>query len=112
MHHKEFEKSKIYITNQIVEYIPSSVVSKTILEKLTGTINAVSFDDKEGLPESISPFDAFVQIIEGNAEIIIEGASFFIQEGESIIIPADKPHSIKGNERFKMILIIIKSDPQ
>ncbi|BFO67324.1 hypothetical protein KCF3NO3_33070 [Chryseobacterium sp. KCF3-3] len=109
MNHKELEKSKVYITNQIVEYIPNSVGSKTILEKVTGNISALSFDDKEGLSEKTSPFGAFAQIIEGKAEIIIDGASYFMKEGECIIIPAHTSHSIKGNKRFKMIVTIIKS---
>ncbi|MGH1517072.1 cupin domain-containing protein [Chryseobacterium sp. JK1] len=106
MNHKELEKSKVYITTQIVEYIPNSVVSKTILEKLTGNISALSFNEKEGLPEKTSPYDAFAQIIEGEAEIIIDGATYFMEKGECIIIPAHKSHSIKGNKRFKMILTI------
>ncbi|MGE8431199.1 cupin domain-containing protein [Chryseobacterium joostei] len=109
MNHKELEKSKVYITSHIVEYLANSVVTRTILEKLTGTISALSFDEGEGLPEKISPFDAVVQVIEGKAEIIIEGGSYFLEGGESIILPAHKPNSIKGNKRFKMILTIIKS---
>lgn len=109
MNHRELEKSKVYITSQIVDYIPNSVVSKNILEKLTGNISVLSFDDKEGLSEKISPFDTVAQIIEGKAEIIIDGASYFMEEGECIIVPAHKSHSIKGNKRFKMIVTIIKS---
>lgn len=110
MNHKELEKSKVYITSQIVEYIPNSVVSKTILETLSGSISALSFDDNEGLPEKNSPYDTIAEIIEGKVEIIIEGASYFMEEGEYIIIPAHKSHSIKGNKRFKMIVTIIKND--
>lgn len=109
MNHRELEKSKVYITSQIVDYIPNSVVSKNILEKLTGNISVLSFDDKEGLSEKISPFDTVAQIIEGKAEIIIDGASYCMEEGECIIVPAHKRHSIKGNKRFKMIVTIIKS---
>ncbi|KAB1231612.1 cupin domain-containing protein [Chryseobacterium viscerum] len=109
MNHKEIEKSKVYVISQIVEYISNSMVSRTILGKLTGTINILSFDDEQGLPEKISPFDTAIQIIEGKAEIIIDGASYFMEEGECIVIPAHQPHSIKGNKRFKMIVTIIKS---
>ncbi len=109
MNHKELEKSKVYVISQMVEYISNSVISRTILGKLTGTINILAFDDDEGLPEKISPFDTVIQIIEGKAEIIIDGASYFVEEGECIIIPAHQPNSIKGNKRFKMILTIIKS---
>lgn len=109
MNPTELEKSKAYITVEIIEYIPSSVVSKTILKKSTGNISIMSFDTGEALTEKISPFDSFAQIIEGNAEIIIDRESFFLETGESIIIPAHKPNFIKANERFKMILTIIKS---
>ena len=109
MDNTELEKSKAYITVEIIEYIPNSVVSKTIFKKSTGNISVVSFDSGEGLTEKTSPFDTFVQIIEGKAEIVIDNVSFLLETGESIIIPAHKPNVVKANERFKMILTIIKS---
>ena len=109
MNNNELEKSKSYITKEIIEYIPNSVVSKTILKKSTGNIRVMSFDDGEGLAEKTSPFDTFVQIIEGKAEIIIDGTSLLLETGESIIIPAHKPNLVKSNRRFKMILTVIKS---
>ncbi|MEN5231455.1 cupin domain-containing protein [Sphingobacterium faecium] len=109
MDHNELEKSTAYITVEIIEYIPNSVVIKTILKKSTGNISVMSFDSGEGLTEKISPFDTFAQIIEGKAEIVIDGKSFGLETGQSIIIPAHKPNVIKANERFKMILTIIKS---
>lgn len=109
MNKKELEKSKAYITVEIIEYIPNSVVTKTILKKSTGNISVMSFDDGEGLTEKTSPFDSYAQIIEGNAEIVIDGKSFLLKTGESIILPAHKPNLIKAHERFKMILTIIKS---
>ncbi len=105
----ELEKSKAYIMVEIIEYIPNSIVSKTILKKSTGNIVLMSFDSGEGLTEKTSPFDTYAQIIEGDAEIIIDGDSFFLKTGESIIIPAHKPNLVKANERFKMILTVIKS---
>ncbi|AZA50319.1 cupin [Chryseobacterium carnipullorum] len=109
MDNNELEKSTAYITVEIIEYIPNSVVIKTILKKSTGNISVMSFDSGEGLTEKISPFDTFAQIIEGKAEIVIDGQSFLLDTGQSIIIPAHKPNVIKANERFKMILTIIKS---
>lgn len=109
MIYKELEKSKSFITVEIIEYIPNSVVCKTILNKSTGNISVMSFDDGEGLTEKISPFDTFAQIIEGKAEIIIDGTSYLLETGESIIIPAHKPNLVKANVRFKMILTVIKS---
>lgn len=109
MEHAELEKSKPYITVEIIEYVPNSVVIKTIIKKSTGTISAMSFDTGEGLTEKTSPFDTFAQIIEGNAEVVIDGNSVLLVTGQSMIIPAHKPNIIKANERFKMILTVIKS---
>ncbi|MAO64118.1 MAG: cupin [Balneola sp.] len=105
----EFEKSKALIIVEIIEYVPDSVVIKTIIKKSTGNISAVSFDTGEKLEEKTSPFDTFIQIIDGKAEIIIDGNSQLLETGQSIIIPAHSPNSIKANNRFKMISTIIKS---
>ncbi|MBP6334625.1 MAG: cupin domain-containing protein [Bacteroidia bacterium] len=105
----DLEKAKAYIIIEIIEYIPNSVVSRTILNKSTGSISVMSFDSGEALTESISPFDKFAQIIDGRAEIMIDGNVHILYTGNSIIIPAHKSHIIKAGERFKMILTIIKS---
>jgi len=105
----ELEKATAHIIVEIIEYVPHSVVIKTIIKKTTGNISAVSFDTGEALTEKIIPFDTFVQIIEGKAEIIIDGISNFLDTGESIIIPAHASNVVKANERFKMISTIIKS---
>ena len=105
----ELEKSKSYIIVEIIEYIPNSVVSKTIIKKSTGNISVMSFDSGEGLTEKTSPFDTFAQIIEGKAEIVIDKLSTILESGQGIIIPAHSPNFIKPNGRFKMILTIIKS---
>ena len=105
----ELEKSKALIIVEIIEYMSNSVVSKTIIHKTTGNINVVAVDKGEGLSEKISPFDSFVQIIDGNAEIVIDGQLNLIRTGQSIIIPAHTPNTIKANDRFKMISTVIKS---
>lgn len=105
----EIEKSKVYLTVEIIEYLPNSVVSKTIIKKSTGNITVMSFDNGEGLTEKTTPFDTFAQIIEGNAEIVIAGQSFYLETGQSIVIPAHAPNYIKPNGRFKMVLTVIKS---
>ena len=109
MNNNELEKAKTYISVEIVQYIPNSVVTKTILKKSTGNISVMSFDSGESLTEKTSPFDTFLQIIEGKAEVVIDGESFILDAGQSIIIPAHKPNIIKANERFKMTSTIIKS---
>jgi len=105
----EFEKAKVFIIVEIIEYIPNSVVIKTIIKKTTGNVSAVSFDSGEALTEKSSPFDTFIQVIDGAAEIVIDGKSNLLNTGQSIIIPAHVRNTIKANVRFKMISTIIKS---
>lgn len=107
--HNEVEKAKPLIVVEIIEYVPNSVVIKSIIKKTTGNITAVSFDSGEALNEKTIPFDTFVQIIDGKAEIVIDGVSNLLDTGQSIIIPAHTPNTVKANERFKMISTLIKS---
>lgn len=105
----ELEKGKISIIVEIIEYVPSSVVIRTIMKKTTGKISAVSFDSGETLTDKLSRFDNFIQIIDGKAEIIIDEISYQLKTGQSIIIPAHTHNTIKANIRFKMLSTIIKS---
>jgi quercetin dioxygenase-like cupin family protein len=105
----ELEKSRAHIIVEIIEYVPNSVVIKTIIRKSTGNISVMSFDSGEGLTEKTSPFDTFAQIIEGSAEIVIDKISHVLGSGKGIVIPAHSPNHIKPNGRFKMISTIIKS---
>jgi len=107
--YSEVEKAKANIIVEIIEYVPNSVVIKSIIKKTTGNISAVSFDTGEALTEKIIPFDTFVQVIDGNAEIVINGISNLLTTGQSIIIPAHTSNIVRANERFKMISTIIKS---
>jgi quercetin dioxygenase-like cupin family protein len=105
----EIEKSKSHILIEIIEYVPNSIVSKTIIRKTTGNISIVAIDTGEDLAEKISPFDTFIQIIEGAAEVIIDEKANLLQTGQAIIIPAHASNTFKANERFKMISTVIKS---
>lgn len=109
MENIEIEKSKAHVTVEISEYMSHSVVSKTVISKLTGNIKIISFDNGEGVSEKISPFDTFVQIIDGVAAIEINSKSQLLEAGQSIIIPAHSSSSIKSKGRFKMISTVIKS---
>jgi quercetin dioxygenase-like cupin family protein len=109
MQTKELEKSKTHILIEIIEYVPNSVVSKTIIKKTTGNISVLAIDTGEGLTEKISPFDTFLQIIEGTAEVVIDNEPNILQTGQGIIIPAHTSNVVKANGRFKMISTIIKS---
>ncbi len=103
------EKSKKHILTEIIDYVPNSVVTKTIIKKITGSVTILAIDAGESLAEKIIPFDTFIQIIEGVAEIIIDEKSHTLKIGESIIIPAHTFNIVKANERFKMISTLIKS---
>jgi quercetin dioxygenase-like cupin family protein len=106
---KELEKLKAHIIVEIIEYMPNAVVSKTIIKKSTGNITVSSFDAGEELDEKISPFDTYIQIIDGTAELFINNKKFRLSLGEGIIIPAHAKHNFNANEQFKMISTIIKS---
>lgn len=93
----------------LADYQDGAVVSKEILKKETGTVTLFAFDKDQGLSEHTAPFDALVSILDGKAEIIISGKSHHVNEGESIIMPANEPHALKAIERFKMMLIMIRS---
>lgn len=103
------EPSKAHIIIEIIEYVPNAVVSRTIIKKTTGNITATSIASGEELGEKISPFDIYVQIIDGTAQVVIDDKSISLKLGEGIIIPAHSKHSFHANERFKMISTIIKS---
>lgn len=105
----EVEKSKIFTNTDLIDYEPNSVVCRTILKKSAGNITISSFNTDKRVTEKISPFDTFIQIIEGTAEINIDGTSNLLETGQSIIIPAHSSNFVKGNKRFKMISTTIKS---
>ena len=105
----DIEKSITHILIEIIEYVPNSVVTKTIIRKTTGNVTIVAIDTGEALTEKISPFDTFIQIIEGNAEVVIDSKSNILKTGQGIIIPAHTSNNVKANGRFKMISTIIKS---
>lgn len=106
---RELEKSKALIIIEIIEYVSNAVVSKTIIKKTTGNVTVSSFDAGEELAERASPFDNFIQIIDGSAEVIIGDKKYKLRLGEGIIIPAHSKHCFNANEQFKMISTIIKS---
>ncbi len=109
MKNTEVEKAKAFIVVELIEYVPNAVVMKSVMKRTTGNVTAISVDSGENLIEKILPFDKFIQIIEGRAEILIDDDSHTLETGEAIIIPAHSRNIIKANERFKMISTVIKS---
>jgi quercetin dioxygenase-like cupin family protein len=93
----------------MVDYQKEAVVSKTIIEKKTGTVTLFAFDQGQGLSEHTAPFDALVQVIDGEIEIKISGKSYNLKQGEIIIMPANEPHALSPVKRFKMLLTMIRS---
>lgn len=102
---QEFDINEL---NNLTEYQDGSVVSKTLIKKDTGTVTVFAFDEGQGLSEHTAPFDALVYIVDGSAEVSISGRSKTLQEGEMVIMPANKPHALKAQKRFKMMLVMIK----
>lgn len=103
-----FSKGKVLNLEEMVEYSSGGVISKQVLKNQAGNITLFSFDQGQGLTEHTAPFDALVQILDGEAEIIIGGNSNLIKKGESIIMPANVTHALQAVERFKMLLTMIK----
>jgi quercetin dioxygenase-like cupin family protein len=99
----------VHIIVEIIEYVPNAVASKTIIKKSSGNISVSSFATGEELAEKTSPFDTFIQIIDGAAEIIINEKKYQLRLGEGIVMPANAPHCFNVNEQFKMISTVIKS---
>ena len=93
----------------LIEYQEGSVVSRTIIDKETGTVTLFAFDEGQGLSEHTAPFNALVHILAGEAEVTISGKTFPLKDGEMVIMPANQPHAIKAVTRFKMVLTMIKT---
>ena len=105
----ELEKAQAHIIVEVIEYIPNAVLSKTIIKKLTGNITASAFDAGEELAEKTSPFDIYIQIIDGSAELKIDDKHYVLKPGNGIIIPAHAKHHFNANVQFKILSTVIKS---
>ena len=105
----EIDKGAAHIIVELIEYEHNAVVSKSIMKRATGSIDALSFDTGEGLNERTSPYDTYAQVIDGSAIIVVDGKATKLQTGEGIIIPAHKSNHVEPNGRFKMLLTMIKS---
>jgi len=101
-------RGEVLDTANLVDYQSDSVVSKELVKKPTGTVSLFAFDAGQGLSEHTAPFDALVFILDGEAEIMISGNAYHPKAGETVIMPANKPHSLKAVKRFKMMLVMIR----
>ena len=93
----------------LLQYQDGSIVSRVLLKNNGGTVTPFAFDVGEGLSEHTAPFDALVVITDGEADVQIAGESFKVRQGETIILPANRPHALKAVTKFKMLLIMIRA---
>jgi len=93
----------------MLEYQKDSIVSRTLIDKPTGTVTLFAFDSGQKLSEHTAPYDALAQVLDGSAKITISGRPLFVQAGEIIIMPSGKPHAVDAVKQFKMLLTMIKS---
>jgi quercetin dioxygenase-like cupin family protein len=100
---------KALTLSDLVTYQDGSVVSKTLIDKKIGTVTMFSFGAGQGLSEHTAPFDAFVQVVDGEAQVIIDGTPQTVTAGQIIIMPANIPHELKAVKPFKMLLVMIRA---
>ena len=93
----------------LADYQDDSVVSRTIIDRKTGTVTFFAFDEGQGLSEHTAPYDALIYLLDGEAEIVISGKATRVEDGEMIVVPAKKPHTLRAVKKFKMILTMIRS---
>jgi quercetin dioxygenase-like cupin family protein len=94
----------------LMDYQTDSVVSKTIIGKKAGTVTMFAFDKDQGLSEHTAPYDAMVYMVDGEAQITISGKPIIVKKGEMVILPANEPHALEALSKYKMLLIMIKSE--
>jgi quercetin dioxygenase-like cupin family protein len=93
----------------LIDYQEGAVVSRTLIDKKTGTVTLFAFDENQGLSEHTAPFDAMVYVLEGEVKVTISGKPFTLRQGETTIMPANHPHALAAKTKFKMLLTMIKS---
>jgi quercetin dioxygenase-like cupin family protein len=101
--------AKPQILNDLITYAADSVVSKTLVDKDPGTVTLFAFDAGQRLSEHTAPYDALVQIIDGQAVVTIDGKEMTVSAGQVVIMPAHRPHAVRGEQKFKMLLTMIRA---
>jgi len=104
----KFEKGKIFKAAQLVDYSDGSVVSKELIHSNAGSVTLFSFDEGQGLSEHLAPFDALIQVVDGEMVLNVEGTDYHIKAGESFVIPSGARHSVRAEQKFKMIITMIR----
>ena len=105
---EKFEKGKVFEPCELVNYVDGGVVSKELIHNTSGSVTLFSFDAGQGLSEHFAPFDALIQVIDGEMELTVEGVRNVIKAGEAFISPSGARHSVNAAQRFKMVITMIK----
>jgi len=93
----------------LVEYASGAIVSKTLVDKEKGTVTLFAFDEGQRLSEHSAPFDALVIVVEGAARVVVGGSPVHVPAGHIVLLPANVPHAVSAEERFKMLLVMVRS---
>ena len=101
--------AKVNKLDTLVSYQEGSIVSRTIIDKKTGTLTLFAFWKGQALSEHTAPFDALVYLLDGEADVVIAGKTYRLKQGEIIIMPANEPHALNALTNFKMMLVMIKA---
>ncbi|MBC8186132.1 cupin domain-containing protein [candidate division KSB1 bacterium] len=104
----KFPLAEPVLLEKLVDYAPGAIVSREIAKNNSGTVTVFAFDEGQGLSEHTAPFDAIVQVLDGEGELVIDGKKVNTKTGETVIMPANIPHSVNANKPFKMQLIMLK----
>ncbi len=98
----------VFRLEELIEYQKGAIVSRTLVDKDSGTLTVFAFDEGQSLSEHTAPFHAFIQVLDGSSRVTIDGKPYELKKGESIIMPADIPHAVEALARFKMLLTMIR----
>lgn len=104
----KLEKGKVFNTNAMIDYAEGGVVSKEIIHNEAGSVTLFSFDAGQGLSEHLAPYDALIQVIDGEMELIVKNTKYIIKTNEAFVIPSGAKHSVNAAQRFKMIITMIR----
>ena len=106
---KTIPTNQLFNTAEIVNYSDDSIVSRIICESGSSNVSIFAFDEGQGLSEHTAPFNALVEVVDGEGEFIINGEKHLVKSGQLIVMPANIPHSVNANKRFKMILTMLRA---
>ena len=107
--HEPIKSAEVKQLSELLQFQNGAIVSRVLLKNKGGTVTMFAFAVGEGLSEHTAPFDALVVVTDGEAEVEIAGESFRVRQGETIILPANRPHAVRAATKFKMLLIMIRA---